>query len=139
MPVSSNCGDPDADAYPAVPDADANPTVNGFVLAADRLTAAPLGADAESPNCRRAWLRLHAADLIDRLSDWADDLDRREANLNAAESLRDARDRERRRGEHEAAERLARRGEELAQIARQLDERQQELESRLRRLAFEMR
>ena len=35
---------------------------------------------------REAWLRLHALDLIERLSDWSLELDRREAVLNARES-----------------------------------------------------
>lgn len=43
-------------------------------------------APTESP---QDWLRLHASDLIDRLTEWSDNLTVREANLHAQQAMWD--------------------------------------------------
>lgn len=78
---------------------------------------------------REDWLRLHACELVDRLQSWADDLDAREAKLNARSSLQDLRER-RFRLEQQNAE------TELAEQQRSTDRLRREVEADARRLAF---
>jgi hypothetical protein len=81
---------------------------------------------------RRQWLDLQAEDLIERLQQWAVDLDAREAQLNVQASLQDRRERQFRLRQQDAMAQLA---EQQRSIARQ----QHEIECRARRLAFQDR
>lgn len=51
---------------------------------------------------RHRWLALHADELISRLQNWADELDAREAHLNARQAQQETRDRQSRL-RHQAA------------------------------------
>lgn len=68
------------------------------------------------------WLNLHAADLIERLNRWADDLQRREANLTIHEAKLDQRSRQFRLTAQQT--RL-----ELDALGRRLDARQRQLDA----------
>lgn len=68
------------------------------------------------------WLKLQAGDLIERLNVWADDLQRREANLAVGEAKLEQRARQFRLAAQQT--RL-----ELEALRRRLDARQQQLES----------
>ena len=76
------------------------------------------------------WLDLHAAELIDRLQQWADDLDSREAQLNARSARQDLRERQFRMHQHDVSTAMAEQQRE--------DERLRGLlEAQARRLAFQ--
>jgi hypothetical protein len=77
-----------------------------------------------------SWLRLHAADLIDRLSNWSQDLDAREAQLNARIAKEDLRERQFRLHQQVA---LA----EMDEQQRAVDRLRKEIEDHARRLAFQ--
>lgn len=79
---------------------------------------------------REEWLRLHAAELVDRLQTWADELDTREAKLNARSSIQDQRER-RFRLEQQNAE------IELSELRRSTERLRCEVETHARRLAFQ--
>ncbi len=78
----------------------------------------------------QVWLQLHAAELISRLQVWAEDLDAREAQLNARTAILEHRERQLRL--HRQTVEL-----ELAEQKRSLEREIQQLRAAARRLAFE--
>lgn len=76
------------------------------------------------------WLRLHAAELIDRLQSWSVDLDSREAQLNARAALLDHRERQLRL-QRQSAE------SDLTELKRSIESEYEQLRACARRLAFE--
>ena len=77
-----------------------------------------------------SWLRLHATDLIDRLSHWAADLDAREAQLNARLAKQESRERQFRL--HQQVAQM-----ELDEQQRAIDRLRKKIQDHARRLAFQ--
>lgn len=77
---------------------------------------------------RERLLRLHAADLIKEIQGWADDLERRESQLNTRDALLDERQRQLRTWEKFKRQ-------ELDDTSRLTDRLQQEAKERLKRIA----
>ena len=79
---------------------------------------------------QESWLRLHAADLIARLSTWSNDLDSREATLNARVAKQDLRERQFRLLQHDAQI-------EMDEQQRAIERLRAQMENQARRLAFQ--
>jgi hypothetical protein len=84
---------------------------------------------ATEPIDRDGWLRLHATDLIDRLTDWSDDLDARQAQLNATIAKHERRERQFRLQRQIASV-------ELREQQRSVQRLRERIEAHARRLAF---
>jgi len=77
------------------------------------------GTASSTPD-RREWLKLHAADLIDKLAHWSDQLDAREAGLNVREAIQDRQRRQDRLRLQSLAAEIVEARAELDQIRRQI-------------------
>lgn len=86
--------------------------------------------DGAAETAARQWLQLHASELIDRLTQWSHDLDRREAELNARMAKQDSRERQFR-----LCQQIAQR--ELDEQQRTIDRLRTQIQSHARRLAFQ--
>ena len=101
-----------------------------------RKTAVPSDPPLEAATARQfdplleSWLRLHATDLIDRLSQWSDDLDAREAGLNARIAKQDLRERQFRLQQQFAQM-------EMDEQQRAIDRLRNQIQDHARRLAFQ--
>ncbi|MGI9470720.1 MAG: hypothetical protein ACR2NZ_04240 [Rubripirellula sp.] len=78
---------------------------------------------------RQDWLSLHATDLIERIQDWSETVDSREAILNARSAQQDRRERQFRIQQQDLAC-------ELSERKRSIERLRRELESQARRMAF---
>jgi hypothetical protein len=87
-------------------------------------------AEADEFAGHHDWLRLHAAELLDRLQYWASDLDAREARLNARLSVQDYRERRFRLLQQDVAA-------QLAEQQRSSERLREENLAQARRLAFQ--
>ncbi|MCG8653761.1 MAG: hypothetical protein MI861_28240 [Pirellulales bacterium] len=81
------------------------------------------------PSSPQQWLQCHAIDLIQKLQQWADDLDAREAQLNWRSAAQDRRERQFRPQQQDLVA-------EMAEQQRSVQRLQAEAESQARRLAF---
>ena len=106
-----------------------SPAAPASRLCPDRLTAA-------TPSARDAWLKLQAADLIDRLQSWSDQLDQHEIQLHAREAALNTRaavqDQRERRFRMQQQEGML----QLEEQERSIEQLRQRIEAQARRLAF---
>tara|TARA_R110002049_G_scaffold4601_6_gene32907 strand:+ start:119233 stop:119793 length:561 start_codon:yes stop_codon:yes gene_type:complete len=78
-----------------------------------------------------SWLTLHATDLIDRLASWSEDLDAREAQLNARIAKQDVRERQFRLTQQVAQT-------EMEEQQRAINRLRKQINDQARRLAFQV-
>ncbi|WP_146528413.1 hypothetical protein [Novipirellula artificiosorum] len=93
-------------------------------------TAQPYQPDQPSAASHQGWLHRHGEDLVQQLQRWAEDLDAREAQLNARAALQEHHERQFR--VHKQATLT-----DLAEQTRAAEHAQSELRAQARRLAFE--
>lgn len=94
------------------------------------------GTDQTETTSPREWLTYHASDLIDRLTQWSDDLTVREANLHAQQAMWDRQARRLRLQLQETQFELDEIEARLQRSQEAIAEREEQLRTTARRLAL---